>query len=282
LRITDDFGLLAAGCIGVVLPDTPAHGAWTVAADVREMLGTVADHFTCEVFEYPETEFPNEPRRRADDVLSSPDPPVRAMIELFCQRLPRWKRACDLLAAGAGLVLLSPVFLVIGIAVRISSPGPIFFRQERSGFGGTPFLMYKFRSMIDGADEIKEEFKHLNERDGPAFKIRNDPRVTSLGRVLRAAKLDELPQLWNVLKGDMSLVGPRPLPCGESNFCDRWHRRRLEVTPGITCFWQVSEHTDISFEEWARMDIRYALKSSPWQDVTLLLRTPVALLRGED
>jgi lipopolysaccharide/colanic/teichoic acid biosynthesis glycosyltransferase len=192
--------------------------------------------------------------------------------------MPVWKRMLDVMGAAAGLLVLLPVFAAVAVAVKLCSPGPVFFRQRRSGCGGRPFVMYKFRTMLANAEAYKAALLAFNEQDGPAFKILEDPRVTSVGRILRRTSLDELPQLWNVLKGDMSLVGPRPLPCEETNACESWHRRRLNVTPGLTCIWQVKGRSLVSFAEWVRMDLQYIRSLSMWQDVKLLLLTVPAVV----
>ncbi len=152
--------------------------------------------------------------------------------------------------------------MLIAAAIKFTSPGPVFFRQSRSGRGGRPFFMYKFRSMVVDAEESKSELLTLNEQDGPAFKLTSDPRVTRLGQFLRDTSLDELPQLINVFKGDMSLVGPRPLPCEETAGCLDWQRRRLDVTPGLTCIWQVRGRSRVTFNEWVRMDLQYVRRQS--------------------
>ena len=206
--------------------------------------------------------------------------PVRPLEPLFVRPLPWWKRAVDIVVASTALVALSPALLLTSLAIKFTSPGPVLFRQMRSGLGGRPFVFYKFRSMIYDAEARKADLMALNEQDGPAFKIRHDPRVTVLGRFLRKTSIDELPQLWNVLRGDMSLVGPRPLPCSESDACTGWHRRRLDVTPGLTCIWQVEGRSHVSFDDWVRMDIRYMRVGSVLRDLTLMLRTlPAMLLR---
>jgi lipopolysaccharide/colanic/teichoic acid biosynthesis glycosyltransferase len=197
---------------------------------------------------------------------------------LFVRETPLWKRAFDVVGASLGLLVLLPVFAVIALAIKATSRGPVFFRQLRSGRGGRPFVMYKFRTMTVGADARKSELLHLNEQDGPAFKIRNDPRVSRLGRWLRQTSLDELPQLWNVLVGDMSFVGPRPLPCAETDACARWHRRRLHIVPGLTGLWQVKGRSRVTFDEWMRMDLQYAGSQSLWQDLKLLLLTVPAVV----
>jgi lipopolysaccharide/colanic/teichoic acid biosynthesis glycosyltransferase len=186
----------------------------------------------------------------------------------------------DIGGAGAGLLLLTPVFLAAALATKLDSAGPVFFAQWRSGQGGKPFRMFKFRSMVVDAEAKKRALMALNEQDGPAFKIQRDPRVTAVGRWLRATSIDELPQLWNVLIGDMSLVGPRPLPCDETRACSVWQRGRLDVKPGLTCFWQLQKRSAVSFTEWMRMDAQYIRSLSPWADLKLLFATlPAVLLR---
>jgi lipopolysaccharide/colanic/teichoic acid biosynthesis glycosyltransferase len=182
--------------------------------------------------------------------------------------------------AVAALMLLSPLFMLAAVAIRLTSPGPIFFGQLRSGRGGVPFRMYKFRSMVVDAEQRKEGLLSQNEQDGPAFKIRSDPRVTWVGRLLRKSSIDELPQLFNVLKGEMSLVGPRPLPCDETQNCQSWQRRRVDVMPGMTCIWQLYGRSTVSFDTWMRMDISYIRKQSLVGDIKLLAETvPVMVWR---
>jgi lipopolysaccharide/colanic/teichoic acid biosynthesis glycosyltransferase len=176
--------------------------------------------------------------------------------------------------------LASPILAIAALAIRLSSPGPILFRQKRAGLGGKPFTIFKFRTMCIDAEQKKAALRHRSEQDGPAFKIRHDPRITRVGRFLRETSLDELPQLWNVIRGDMSLVGPRPLPLDESQQCDVWHRRRLDVTPGLTCIWQVKGRSRVTFTEWIRMDRTYIGRRSLWNDLKLILMTvPSVLLR---
>ena len=203
-----------------------------------------------------------------------------AMKEHLLLRMPMWKRAIDIVGASLGLLLASPILLAAAVAVKISSPGPIIFAQRRAGLGGRPFSMYKFRSMYIDAEALKAKLRHLNEQDGPAFKIKNDPRVTPVGRFLRSSSIDELPQLINVLQGHMSLVGPRPPTFDEVTKYRTWYGRRLDVTPGITCIWQVIGRNQVTFETWMRMDIQYILNYGLRQDLTLLIATvPAVLLR---
>lgn len=189
------------------------------------------------------------------------------------------KRIIDVVVSAVVLVVLLPFLIVIGLAVRLTSKGPAIYRQTRCGLYGRKFTLYKIRSMYEGAEDVLWEIKHLNEMDGPVFKMRNDPRVTPLGRFLRKSSIDEWPQFWNVLKGDMSLVGPRaPLP-EEVKEYTRWQRRRLSVKPGITCLWQVSGRNEIDFHEWMKLDLHYIDNWSLLLDLKILLRTfPVVLL----
>jgi len=188
------------------------------------------------------------------------------------------KRGLDVALAGAGLVAAAPVMVAIGAAVAVDLGRPVLFKQTRPGKDGVPFAMLKFRSMVVDAEARKRDLAALNEQDGPAFKVKNDPRVTTLGRFLRTTSLDELPQLWNVFRGDMSLVGPRPLPCAETAGCDQWHRRRLDVAPGLTCIWQIRGRSKVTFDEWARMDIQYVRSRTLWGDLKLILQTVPAVL----
>jgi exopolysaccharide biosynthesis polyprenyl glycosylphosphotransferase len=192
------------------------------------------------------------------------------------------KQVMDIVGAAVFLVVASPLFVAFSIAVKLSSPGPIFFRQQRAGLNGRPFIMLKFRSMISNAEQRKHEIERLNEMEGPVFKVSNDPRITPIGRFFRKWSIDEWPQMINVLRGEMSLVGPRPLPVDEvKRFDDVADRRRLSVKPGLTCLWQVSgRNTITSFKEWVRLDLQYIDNWSFWLDLQILARTVPAVLRG--
>jgi exopolysaccharide biosynthesis polyprenyl glycosylphosphotransferase len=188
------------------------------------------------------------------------------------------KRAMDISLSMAALLLLAPLFAIVALAIRLDSPGPVFFKQLRLGKGGVPFVCHKFRSMYQDAEARLEALRELNEADGPIFKMRDDPRLTRMGRLLRRTSIDELPQLWNVLIGDMSLVGPRPPIPSEVEHYEEWHRRRLEVVPGLTGLWQVSGRSSLSFEEMVMFDIYYIENWSLGLDLQILLRTVPAVI----
>lgn len=191
------------------------------------------------------------------------------------------KRLMDVTVATLGLVLGAPLFLLIALAIRLDSPGPVLFRQTRVGLRRRPFGMYKFRSMHVGAEEQQDMLADLNEADGPIFKIRDDPRLTRVGRLLRRLSLDELPQLVNVLRGEMSLVGPRPPIPAEVEKYQEWHKKRLEAPPGMTGLWQVSGRSRLPFDEMVLLDIYYIENWSLWMDLKILLRTIPKVLLGE-
>jgi len=191
------------------------------------------------------------------------------------------KRLVDIAGASILLLVLLPVLLASGLLVKLTSPGAVIFRQERSGFHGRRFWMYKFRTMLDGAEHMRDQVTHLNEIGGPVFKARADPRLTVVGRYLRKTSLDELPQLFNVLKGEMSLVGPRPLPVYEANQIKGSQRRRLAMRPGMTGLWQITGRNMVEFDEWMRMDLLYVDQWSLALDLKILLRTIPTVLRGE-
>ena len=190
------------------------------------------------------------------------------------------KRAIDVCGSVIALVLLSPLFLLAMLAITLSDRGPVFFVQDRCGLSGRLFRFYKFRTMVVDAEARKAELAHLNEVAGPAFKIKRDPRITRVGALLRKISVDELPQLWNVLKGDMSLVGPRPPTPDEVEHYTSRQAQRLAVVPGITGLWQVSGRSTIAdFDQWIDLDLHYAQNWSVWLDLTILLKTPVEVVR---
>lgn len=191
------------------------------------------------------------------------------------------KRLFDILASSLLLLLSSPLLLLIAALIKVTDPGPVFFAQSRVGLSKRRFKMYKFRTMVVNAEQRMRQLEHLNEVSGPVFKLKDDPRVTPIGKLLRKSSLDELPQLINVLKGEMSLVGPRPLPVRDyEGFNQDWQRRRFSVRPGLTCLWQIAGRSSIPFETWMQLDLQYIDRWSFWLDMQILARTIPAVLRG--
>ncbi len=190
------------------------------------------------------------------------------------------KRAFDIVFSATLLVLLSPLMLIVAILIKLTSPGPVLFKQKRCGLNGRKFTLYKFRSMVPGAEMKKKQLERMNEMDGPVFKMKRDPRVTPVGRILRKFSIDELPQLFNVLKGDMSIVGPRPALPVEVELYEVWQRRRLSLKPGLTCIWQVSGRNKVPFHRWMEMDLEYIDNWSLWLDFKILVKTFFVVLTG--
>lgn len=206
-------------------------------------------------------------------------------ITTLSVRLDSWavffKGFIDLVVSLFLLIFLSPLFLIVAILIKATSAGPVFFKQRRVGLNKRPILMYKFRTMVQNAETMQENLVHLNELTGPVFKITNDPRLTPIGKVLRKTSIDELPQLFNVLMGDMSLVGPRALSVRDYQFFDQdWQRRRFSVRPGMTCLWQVNGRNTIGFQQWMELDMQYIDTWSLWLDLKILVQTIPAVLKG--
>jgi exopolysaccharide biosynthesis polyprenyl glycosylphosphotransferase len=191
-----------------------------------------------------------------------------------------FKRVFDVVVAGASLLVLSPLLACIAAVIRITSPGPVLFEQTRCGLGGRRFTLYKFRSMINNAEQLRAELHQLNELDGPVFKISDDPRITSVGRWLRRFSLDELPQLWNILRGEMSFVGPRPAVPEEVDQYEDWQKRRLRMRPGLTCTWVLEGRNQLDFNRWMLLDLTYIDNWSLWLDAKIFLRTIPIVLSG--
>ena len=191
------------------------------------------------------------------------------------------KTVVDRIGAVAGLILASPIMLLTAIAIKLDSRGPVLFTQRRTGLNGRVFNLYKFRTMCDDAERLKSKLRHANEMTGPVFKMKSDPRITAVGKLLRKFSIDELPQFINVLRGEMSLVGPRPPLPSEVEQYEPWQRRRLSVKPGVTCTWQVSGRNRIDFEEWMHLDLQYIDNWSLWQDTKILARTIPAVFKGD-
>ena len=282
LRETDVAGYFSDEQLAVLLTDTNHDGAKALAKVIVADCD-LADNVELDIYVYPTLptqvllattcELPQDASKISNEGASEVDSPAPRLAQpLFAQALPIWKRTSDVVASCLGLMILAPLLAVVAAAIKLTSRGPVLFRQLRSGQGGVPFVIYKFRTMCASAEERKAELLGQNEQDGPAFKVVDDPRITAIGGYLRRTCLDELPQLWNVLRGEMTLVGPRPLPCDEARQCDSWQQRRLDMVPGLTCFWQV-DGSRSDFAEWMRMDIRYSGRAWFWVDIVLLWRT---------
>ncbi len=286
LRDTDEKGHLGPGRIGVVLPETGVFETQSVLDELLVLAEQRGISVQGEAFVYPDRDdngatlgtqeeqsgAASQPAGKAND-FSRP-------LAMMLPEYPLWKRAIDVSGSLTGLAVGAPLFASAAVLVRLSSKGPIIFSQERTGFLGKPFRIYKFRTMVQNAEDLKAGLEVENERDGPAFKMKNDPRTTRVGRFLRATGIDELPQLYNVLKGDMALVGPRPLPVAEAEQCNRWQQRRQECRPGLTCSWQISKNRCPTFCEWMRLDLGYARKVSPVQDAKLIAKTFASVFLG--
>ena len=223
----------------------------------------------------------------AGNIISTPDHdqdeyelvPIAQIVSCFQYRVI--KRALDIFGSSFFLIAFSPLIILIGLMIKLSSPGPIFYHWNVVGRGGRSFRGYKLRTMVQNADAIKAKLWQKNEMTGPVFKMKRDPRITPLGRFLRKYSLDELPQFWSVLKGDMSLVGPRPAGPQEWVKYEAWQRRKLSVTPGLSCLWQINGRNGItSFNEWVRLDLAYIDNWSLWLDLKILWGTLFAVLRG--
>ena len=307
LRLTDERGMLLKGGVGVMLPMTDAIGARTVLRDIVSSMHAEGIKIEANIFCYdpapshqdqrplldPEDSEQSEvdldkdpegheatPRDELIDTTLSQSTIAADHLAYCAPSFPAWKRWIDIMGSACGIVIATPIVLGAGLAIKMTSRGPVFFRQVRAGQYGRPFAMYKLRTMVVNAEDLKSTLLELNERDGPAFKMKNDPRVTKLGYFLRKTGIDEIPQLWNVLKGDMSIVGPRPLPCHEDRDCKHWHRQRLDTKPGLTCIWQISKSRDVSFEEWMRMDLHYARSRTIRHDIALMFKTIGAVILG--
>lgn len=191
------------------------------------------------------------------------------------------KRLFDVIMSFFALVVLIPVFLVVAIMIKTEDGGRVFYVQDRTGLNGKVFRMYKFRSMCKDAEKIHKQLLSKNELDGPAFKMKDDPRVTKVGKFIRRTSIDELPQLVNIIKGEMSIVGPRPLPTYETEQCNEYQNQRLLVKPGLTCYWQCCGRNDIAFDEWMELDLKYIREAGILTDCKLILKTVKAVVRSE-
>ena len=305
LRIIDEIGIYQNE-LAILLPETLASEAAFVGNDTVAIGHSLEIKLIIEIYAYPEADHEtvsNQGTRHRKDSLhtTSKTESQKAMhlkfqgpssdvvsgflgvgsetikTTRFSHTIPTpfWKRSLDICGSVFGLAILFPLLLMISIAIKITSRGPVLFTQWREGKDGKLFKIYKFRTMCADAERKVANIRELSEQDGPAFKLKDDPRVTRLGRYLRKCCADELPQLVNVLRGQMSLVGPRPLPVSESYACTHWQRRRLRVLPGLTCFWQVEGGRETAFNDWMRMDLAYVRCCSLVTDVKLILKTVV-------
>lgn len=290
LRETDEIGWHDARTLCVVLTDTSAAGAETFLARLRESIESRAMEPDVRLYVHraaadagPDATDADGARHRAsarEATAATRRPPAASLQEFAAEPLPTWKRGVDLVVASAAILAASPLLIGAALAIKFSSPGPVIFKQLRTGLGGRPFTIFKFRTMVVDAEARKAALRAISEQDGPAFKLQRDPRVFAAGSFLRKTSIDELPQLFNVLRGDMTLVGPRPLPVSEADACAGWQQRRHAVTPGLTCIWQVEGRSRVKFDEWMRMDMRYARRRSLFTDLWLVMRTvPAVLLR---
>lgn len=193
-----------------------------------------------------------------------------------------FKRLLDIICSLSAIIILSPILIAVAILIKLDSNGPVFFIQERCGKGGKRFKMLKFRSMVDNAEGLLKVLKDKNEQTGPVFKIKDDPRVTKIGRFIRRTSIDELPQLFNILKGDMSIVGPRPPIVNEVAKYNEYQKLRLTVKPGLTCYWQVMGRDKIGFDEWVDLDIKYIQERNFWLDLKLIFKTFKVFLGDEN
>ena len=301
LRLIDEAGWLGTNHIGIVLPETDGRGAWRIAEDVCNGVGIDAQAPFCRIYTYP-SEWPsgfhgNQPNPPPTKVSSGKETfsqkssecfdtsgvkkQGEGLEELLIYQTPLWKRAFDIFGSVAGLMLVFPLCLLIAIFTKIVSPGPTFFKQQRVGRGGKLFTCWKFRTMHVDIDTSSHEqyFKELTRTKKPMTKLDldEDPRIIPLGNLLRQTGLDELPQLINVLRGEMSLIGPRPPIPYEVREYESWHKKRFDSMPGLTGLWQVSGKNRTTFEEMMRLDIAYGEKISLWSEARIFLKTFPAL-----
>jgi lipopolysaccharide/colanic/teichoic acid biosynthesis glycosyltransferase len=296
IRITDEIGWVDDERIGILLYSASQDDARIFAEQIDEKIklstGT-SPRFT--IYAYPAAnDWPGNGKGRGvrDESKNSPtifvagNNPTPDIILATNHRIPRWKRLMDMAGACLGLIVCAPLFLLIAVYIKTVSPGPVFFRQERIGLGGKPFVFWKFRTMKVDVDttahqqllaELIKGGGHSKGGDKPMTKLDHDPQIIPFGKILRKTCIDELPQLINVLLGDMSLIGPRPPIRYEVDNYDRWHQARLATTPGMTGLWQVSGKNKLTFREMVRLDIRYLRKRSMWQDLKIFFLTPRAI-----
>jgi lipopolysaccharide/colanic/teichoic acid biosynthesis glycosyltransferase len=289
LRMTDHKAVIGPGRFGVLLVDTSESGGRATIERIKALAQRHGLGVSMQLRVHDPEGFDSEPRdsdgtRRCLDEVTTGRSRVEDRVDepLISRPVPRLavKRMIDIVGASAGLVVTSPIIVAAMVAIKWGDAGPPMYKQTREGYRGQPFTIYKLRTMVVNAEHSQSDLRAHSHRDGPAFKIARDPRVTRVGHFLRKTCIDELPQLWNVIRGEMSLVGPRPLPWHESRACERWHRRRLDVRPGLTCDWQIDKTQADSFDDWMRMDLRYIDHFSLLRDLRLIAKTIKVPLTG--
>jgi lipopolysaccharide/colanic/teichoic acid biosynthesis glycosyltransferase len=285
VRICDEVGWYDGNCIGTILPGTSAEGARQFIDIIKERIKDVAPHLNCSIYSYPSPWIKSDVHEKGSEEAQAPfdtGKSVERIEILFARPIPIWKRLLDFFGALFLLILISPLFTLVAFFIKIVSPGPIFYRQERIGYQGRRFTLWKFRTMHvnNNAAGHEQYLTYLIESDAPMMKLddKRDHRIIPFGNVLRSSCIDELPQLINVLLGDMSLVGPRPCLPYEAEKYLQWHTRRFDTVPGMTGLWQVSGKNRLTFKQMIRLDIRYARKMSLWLDAKILFLTGPAIL----
>ncbi len=282
IRLIDHLGWISPGHIGVILPDTPHEGTTEFIKDIENRLASENRFYSYEIYTYPSHQIAGEilnPEMPADDKTAA----QKEILHFLGRPIPAWKRFIDIVGAGMALIVLSPLFLIMAVYIKIVSPGPVFFRQQRLGYLGKPFVCWKFRTMTAGVD-------HEKHREHVYNLIRNGQKLTKLddqpdsgiipfGNMLRKLGIDELPQLINIMAGDMSMIGPRPCMAYEAAEFVNWHFRRFDIHPGLTGLWQVSGKNRTTFEEMMRLDIHYGRKRTLFQDIMIFIKTLPAVIR---
>jgi lipopolysaccharide/colanic/teichoic acid biosynthesis glycosyltransferase len=306
LRMTDQKAFLGGSRFAVLLVDTPEMGGRSVVDRLTDLAAVKGLSVTMKLQVHDPNGFndsdddetgtggnrvdpmhKNNGRRRGDEV-DIRWLPVNGEVQVTSEDAlvpqPRHrmviKRTLDIVGSTFGLIVLSPILIAAVVAIRRGDGQTALFKQTREGKGGKPFTIYKLRTMVVDAEHSQAALREQSHRDGPAFKISHDPRVTPIGHLLRKTCVDELPQLLNVLRGEMSLVGPRPLPWHESRACNAWHRRRLDVRPGMTCYWQVNKSSVTTFDDWMRLDLRYLDQFNVFEDLKLIAKTVTVPMLG--
>lgn len=280
LRVSDEVGWFDERRIAVLLPETTIKGARKLAHCISEKIACAGMLLPCTVYMYPSMKWID------GESLTEPSCPAETVHEKIAvgHRIPVWKRTMDIIGSSIGLLLISPLLIAFTAMIKIVSPGPIFFKQERVGRSGNIFTLFKFRTMNVNNDEsehrkyLKNLIGDLSEDDKPMIKLDDNARIIPFGKIIRSLAIDELPQLINVFRGEMSLIGPRPCIPYEAEEYLRWHARRFDITPGLTGLWQVSGKNKTTFKEMIRLDIKYAGERSFLMDVKILLKTPLVVL----